>query len=54
MSAFLAWISDQFDWMALASWQRVGLLAGSIIAAMVIYFGALAVAGVRLRQLIRR
>ena len=44
----------QFDWMALASWQRVGLLAGAILVAMVIYFGALAAAGVKLRQLVRR
>ena len=54
MSAFLAWAGDQFDWLALVSWQRVGLLAGAILVAMVIYFGALAAAGVKLRQLVRR
>ena len=41
-------------WLGLAALPRAGLLAGCIVAAALIYFGALAASGVRLRQLLRR
>ena len=54
MSAFLRWGAQHFDWLGLAALPRAGLLAGCIVAAALIYFGALAASGVRLRQLLRR
>ena len=54
MSAFLSWTSEHFDWLAMSTWQRVGGLTLGIAGAVLIYFGALAVAGVKLRQLVRR
>ena len=54
MSAFLLWGARRFDWLATPALPRVGLLAAWIAGAALIYFGALAVSGVRLRQLLRR
>ena len=54
MSAFLSWAGDQVDWLAISAWQRVGWLLLSIAGAMVLYFGALTAAGLKLRQLVRR
>ncbi|MFD1710909.1 murein biosynthesis integral membrane protein MurJ [Ottowia sp. GY511] len=54
MSAFLSWASEHFDWLAMNAWQRVGGLSLGIAGAVLIYFGALTLAGVKLRQLVRR
>ena len=54
MSAFLLWGARRFDWLATPALPRVGLLAAWIAGAALIYFGALAASGVRLRQLLRR
>ena len=54
MSAFLSWVSEHFDWLALSALQRVGGLTAAMLGAALIYFGALTVAGVKLRQLVRR
>jgi putative peptidoglycan lipid II flippase len=50
------WANQHFDWLALRAhpWQRVGLLAGCLVAAAGIYFGALVATGLNLRQMIRR
>lgn len=56
LAAFLWWGSTHFDWLALQARgaQRAGLLALFLAASALLYFGTLAVAGVKLRQLLRR
>ena len=54
LGGFLLWAARHFDWMHLPTWPRVGLLAGVLAGAALIYFGALAASGLRLRQLLRR
>ena len=54
LGAFLLWAARHFDWLHLPTWPRVGLLAGVLALAALIYVGALAATGLRLRQLLRR
>ena len=54
MSAFLSWAGAHVDWLTIGAWQRVGWLTASIAGAMVVYFGALTLSGLKLRQLVRR
>ena len=57
MAVLLLWGSQHFDWVAMKEGhrlQRVGLMAALIGAAAVVYFGALWVSGLKLRQLVRR
>ena len=54
MSGFLVWATRSFDWLGTAALPRAGLLAAMIVAAAVIYFGALLLSGVQLRALLRR
>ncbi|MEO8125283.1 MAG: murein biosynthesis integral membrane protein MurJ [Burkholderiales bacterium] len=56
MGAGLAWAAHAFDWVALGAQplNRIGLLALSLVAAAVVYFGALLVLGLPLRQFGRR
>ena len=56
LAVLLAWGSHYFDWVALRarSGQRVLLLLGLMVAAAVVYFGALWAAGLKLRQMLRR
>ena len=54
LGVFLLWAARHFDWLHLPTWPRIGLLAGVLAVAALIYFGALAAAGLRLRQLLRR
>ena len=56
LAAFLLWSADSVDWLGLknAYLQRIGLLALVLSLSAAIYFGALAVSGLKLRQLIRR
>ena len=54
LALLLAWAARRFDWLALAGWPRAGLLALTLTAAALVYFGALAASGLRLRQLLRR
>ncbi len=56
MTAFLLWGAERFDWVALRaqSGVRIGLLAAMILGAVLIYFSALLVSGLKLRQLLRR
>ena len=56
LAVLLVWSSQHFDWIAMRaqSLQRVGLLAAVMVAAVVLYFGALWAAGLKLRQMLRR
>jgi putative peptidoglycan lipid II flippase len=48
--------SERFDWIALQTqWAwRAGLLAGVMLTAAVLYFGALRLMGLNVRQFARR
>ncbi len=56
LAALLVWGAEHFDWLALRSDRllRIGLLASLIGGAAVLYFGVLALAGVKLRSFMRR
>ena len=56
LAVLLTWGSQHFDWIALRAngWQRVGLLAALMAASVLLYFGALWAAGLKLRALLRR
>ena len=56
LAIFLMWGAASFPWIGLRAerLQRVGLLAILLLGAGAIYFGALAAAGVKLRQFVTR
>jgi putative peptidoglycan lipid II flippase len=56
MGIGLAWAVWHFDWIGLraAPWHRIGLMAASLAAAAVVYFGVLRLIGLDLRQFARR
>lgn len=56
LTVFLLWTAGKWDWVGLRGqpWQRIGLMAAVVVAAMALYAGALLAAGVRLRQFLRR
>ncbi len=56
LAVFLIWAAGSVNWIGLktAYLQRIGLLALVLIASAAIYFVALKVSGLKLRQLIRR
>jgi putative peptidoglycan lipid II flippase len=56
LGAGLAWAAQAVDWIALAAQPalRIALLAGALITAAVLYFGALALLGVSARQFVRK
>jgi putative peptidoglycan lipid II flippase len=56
LGAFLAWAAHAIDWIGLREhpWQRIGLLAACLAAAIALYFACLLAAGLKLRQFIRR
>jgi putative peptidoglycan lipid II flippase len=56
LTLFLLWASGSVNWVGMkaAYLQRIGLLAGVLVASGVIYFAALRVSGLKLRQLLRR
>jgi len=56
LALFLAWANDHFAWTALRaeSFKRIWLLALILIGSAAMYFGAISVAGLKLRQLVRR
>lgn len=56
LAIFLVWGSQHFDWLAMRAdgLRRAGLLALLLVGAAVLYFGALAASGLRLRRLLRR
>ncbi len=56
LAIFLAWGAQMVDWVAMGTerWKRIGLLAGWLAASVVLYFGMLALSGMKLRALLRR
>ena len=56
LAVFLLWAAEAVSWTGLknAAFQRIGLLALVLLASATIYFVALWVSGLKLRQLIRR
>ena len=49
LGGFLWWAEGQFAWIAMraAPGQRIAALAGVVVVGAVLYFGALAAAGMR-------
>ncbi|MEG0446516.1 MAG: lipid II flippase MurJ, partial [Comamonas sp.] len=56
LAALLLWGNQHFDWIGMRAHglQRAGLLAALMLAAAALYFGVLRIAGLNLRQLLRR
>ena len=56
LAVLLLWGSQHFDWVEMKgqTLRRAGLLGALMVAAGVLYFGALWAAGLRLRQMLRR
>ena len=56
LGALLVWANGHFDWVALREQRllRIGLLAAVITGAAALYFGVLALAGLKLRSFLRR
>ena len=56
LAVFLLWAADAVSWTGLRSamFQRIGLLALVLLASAAIYFVALWISGLKLRQLVRR
>ena len=56
LGAGLWWANAAIDWVGLRQqpWVRVGLLAGCLLAAALLYFGTLAATGLKLRAMLRR
>jgi len=56
LAIFLTWAAGSFPWIALRSHglQRVGLMALMLVGSAAIYFVAIRVAGLKLRQFVTR
>ena len=56
LAVFLLWSAQAVDWVAMQNnyMQRIGLLAGVLIASGAIYFGACWAAGLKIRALLKR
>ena len=56
LAVFLMWVANSFPWVGWRAepWKRVAAMALTLAAAGGLYFGALAVAGLRLRQFVTR
>jgi putative peptidoglycan lipid II flippase len=56
LAVFLLWSAQAVDWVAMQSvyMQRIGLLAGILVASAAIYFGACWAAGLKIRVLLKR
>jgi putative peptidoglycan lipid II flippase len=56
LAVLLLWAAQYFPWLEMRSrsGQRAGLLALVLCASVVLYFGALWAAGLKLRQMLRR
>jgi putative peptidoglycan lipid II flippase len=52
MTGFLAWLGARIDWLHITPWSRMLWLAAALIAAAVLYFGALTVCGARIKALL--
>ncbi|MBK6008093.1 murein biosynthesis integral membrane protein MurJ [Ramlibacter ginsenosidimutans] len=56
LAIFLTWAAHAFPWIEWRAepWKRIGVMAATLAAAVVIYFGALLAAGLKLRQFVTR
>ena len=56
LTALLVWGNQHFDWIGLQAQRlhRIGLLAALVAGGALLYFAVLALAGVKLRSLVRR
>lgn len=54
LAAGLYAIAGQWNWLALAEWQRAGGMVVVIAGAALLYFGVLTLSGLRVRSLLRR
>ena len=56
LTGFLLWAADRVNWIAMRALplERIGLLTAVLLASAAIYFIALRVSGLKLRQLLRR
>ena len=56
LAVYLTWLGGRIDWLGLQSHalQRVGLLALAVVGAALVYFLSLTLAGVKLRQFVRK
>ena len=56
LTAFLAWASMSFDWLAMRQqvWGRLGTMALVLIGSALLYFACLRLSGLRLQSLLRR
>ncbi|MDB5929585.1 MAG: integral rane protein MviN [Polaromonas sp.] len=56
LGSFLLWAADAVDWLGLKHqyFQRIGLLALVLVASAAIYFIAVMLSGLKVRQLLRR
>ncbi len=56
LTIFLLWAAGAWDWTRLQGqpWLRIGLLAGLVLGAALVYLGAVWAAGLRFRQFLRR
>ena len=56
LASFLLWVTEALPWLAMQTHrlERAGLLALIVLAAIALYFVAIRIAGVQLRQLLRR
>jgi putative peptidoglycan lipid II flippase len=56
LGAFLLWAAGNLPWLEWRAqpWKRVGAMTGTLALSAAIYFVALAIAGVRLRQFVTR
>lgn len=55
LAVFLLWAGGRVDWVnAVDVWRRILTLAGIVVGAVLVYFGVLLLAGVQLRQFVRK
>jgi putative peptidoglycan lipid II flippase len=56
LGVYLVWCAGRFDWLAFQgrALLRVGLLTACVMGAVALYFGALRIVGLNLRQFIRK
>ena len=55
LAVFLLWAGGRVDWVnAVDVWRRILTLAAIVLGAVLVYFGVLLLAGVQLRQFVRK
>ncbi len=55
LAVYLLWTGGRIDWVhAVDAWRRIAMLTLIVLGAVVVYFGVLMLAGVQLRQFVRK